>query len=157
MLWPERTRIAAEVRSALTFLHRNNTVHGHLNAANVLLLDLGMMAGSATATKITSCRSSPTPGSAGCWWISPARCCAARSASMAPYLDPEFLASSDLRPASYAYAFSVLLLRLLTGHRHPRPVRRGVARLALSCCDMASHNRPDLASETVANTLQCFL
>ncbi|CAN6162574.1 unnamed protein product [Urochloa humidicola] len=180
MLWPERTRIAAEVRSALAFLHRNNTVHGHLNPANVLLLDL-------TATKM-SCSKVSDSGLCRLLVDQPGavlRC--TLSASTAPYLDPEFLTSGDLRPASDAYAFGILLLRLLTGRppmglaRHVQAALEGgtvatdildpaagewpyapeqaqqLARLAVSCCDMASHNRPDLTANTVANTLECFL
>ncbi|CAN6200401.1 unnamed protein product [Urochloa humidicola] len=56
--WPERTRIAAEVRSALAFLHRNNSVHGHLNPANVLLLEeLEPDAAGTTKSKITTTKS----------------------------------------------------------------------------------------------------
>jgi interleukin-1 receptor-associated kinase 1 len=173
LLWPERTRIAAEVRSALVFLHGNGVVHGHLKPPNVLL---------------TASGSSKLADSGLCLLLEPDVLlhCTLRSADTVAYVDPEFLTSGELRPTSDAYAFGVLLLRLLTG-RPPMGLARHVraalgegrvadildasagdwpytteqadqlAHLALSCCEMASHNRPDLAGEMVAHTLQSFL
>nr|XP_034589761.1 U-box domain-containing protein 33-like [Setaria viridis]TKW23631.1 hypothetical protein SEVIR_4G304000v2 [Setaria viridis] len=172
LLWPERTRIAAEVRSALIFLHDNGVVHGHLKPPNVLLT--------------TSSSSSKLADSGLCRLLEPdvlMHC--TLSANTVAYVDPEFLASGELRPTSDAYAFGVLLLRLLTGRppmglaRHVRAAltegrvadildasagdwpytpeqAEQLAHLALSCCEMASHNRPDLAGEMVAHTLQSF-
>jgi hypothetical protein len=37
------------------------------------------------------------------------------SADTVAFLDPQFLTSGELHPTSDAYAFGVLLLRLLTG------------------------------------------
>ncbi|KAF8692356.1 hypothetical protein HU200_039684 [Digitaria exilis] len=172
--WPERTRIAAEVRAALVFLHRNGVVHGDLKPANVLLLpDLS---------------SSKLADSGLCRLLEPdagvlLRC--TLSASTVAYMDPEFLASGELRPTSDAYAFGVLLLQLLTGRpamglarqvqaamaegrlpevldaapgEWPHTLDRAeqLARLALRCCELTSDNRPDLAGDMVDQALEFF-
>jgi serine/threonine protein kinase len=169
LLWPERTRIAAEVRAALVFLHRNNMVHGDLKPANVLL-GLGL-----TTSKLADvglCRLLEADATAVLM-----RCTVA-------YMDPEFLASGELRPSSDAYAFGVLLLRLLTGLPAMGLARQvqaalvegrvteildasagdwpytleqaeQLAHLAVRCCEMTSDNRPDLAGE-MDQTLECF-
>ncbi|RLN11222.1 U-box domain-containing protein 33-like [Panicum miliaceum] len=101
------------------------------------------------------------------------------------YMDPEFLASRELRPSSDAYAFGVLLLRLLTGlpamglaRQVQAALAEGrvteildasagdwpytleqaeqLAHLAVRCCEMTSNNRPDLTGEMVDQTLECF-
>ncbi|KAL6603387.1 hypothetical protein ACP70R_043748 [Stipagrostis hirtigluma subsp. patula] len=173
--WPDRTRIAAEIWSALVFLHQNDMVHGDLKPANVLL-DAGLGSKLADAGL---CRLLEPDVSAVML-----RCTAMAGASLA-YMDPEFLASGELRPSSDVYAFGVLLLRLLTGRPamalvrqvqaalaegrlpeildatagewpYPQEQAEQLAQLAVACCEMASKNRPDLAGEMVARTIGCF-
>ncbi|XP_062233883.1 U-box domain-containing protein 33-like [Phragmites australis] len=178
MLWPDRTRIAAEICSALVFLHQNNMVHGDLKPSNVLLnagltsklADSGLcrlLEPDASAVMVRCMHTTSTGGT-----------------SLA-YMDPEFLASGELRPSSDVYAFGVLLLRLLTGRpamglvkqvqtalaegrlpgimdasagEWPYTQEQGeqLAQLGVTCCEIASKNRPDLAGEVVAHILGCF-
>ncbi|GJN39435.1 hypothetical protein PR202_gb28555 [Eleusine coracana subsp. coracana] len=166
--WPERTRIATQICSALIFLHQNNMVHGDLKPTNVLLLDDG----TAKLADYGLCRLLE-PDDASAVML---RC----NATSLPYMDPEFLATGELRPSSDVYAFGILLLRLLTGRPamglvkqvqaalaegrlsqiidvYPQEQAQQLARLGLNCCEMASTNRPDLAGEMVAQTLGCYL
>ncbi|KAL6873512.1 hypothetical protein ACP4OV_013594 [Aristida adscensionis] len=173
--WPDRTRIAAEVRSALVFLHRNGMVHGGVKPANVLL-DAGL--------------GSKLAGAGLCRLLEPdasavlMRCASPGGAALA-YMDPELLAAGELRPSSDVYAFGVVLLRLLTGRPAMGLVRQvqaalaegrlpevldavagewpygqeqaeQLAQLAVACCEIAGKNRPELAGEMVERTLGCF-
>ncbi|GJM97348.1 hypothetical protein PR202_ga14269 [Eleusine coracana subsp. coracana] len=166
--WPERTHIAAQICSALIFLHQNNMVHGDLKPTNVLLLDDG----TAKLADYGLCQLLE-PDDASAVML---RC----NATSLAYMDPEFLATGELRPSSDVYAFGVLLLRLLTGRPamglvkqvqaalaegrlsqiidvYPQEQAQQLAHLGLNCCEMASTNRPDLAGEMVAQTLGCYL
>jgi serine/threonine protein kinase len=175
MPWPDRTRIAAQICSALVFLHQNNMVHGDLKPANVLLHDDA----TAKLADYGLCQLLE-PEDAGAVLL---RCSATSSLA---YMDPEFLASGELRPSSDVYSFGMLLLRLLTGRPamglvkqvqtalaterlpqimdasvgewpYPREHAQQLAHLGVKCCEMASANRPELAGETVTQTLGCYL
>ncbi|KAJ3693043.1 hypothetical protein LUZ60_012138 [Juncus effusus] len=168
LTWRARIRISAEICSALMFLHSTSNktivvIHGDLKPANILLDDnlvsrLGdfgicrLLAADAN-TILFRC-SGPT--------------------GTFVYMDPEFLASGELRPCSDVYSFGIVLLRLLTGrpalgiinevHKAvekgkledildktagdwPLEVATQIADLGLRCCEIKRKARPDLAKE----------
>jgi serine/threonine protein kinase len=138
-------------------------VHGDLKPANVLL-------GLTSRCKLADsglCRLLEADAGAGAVLL---RC--TLSAFTVAYMDPEFLASGELRPSSDAYAFGVLLLRLLTGRPAmglARQVQEALAEgrvleildaaagewpytleqaeqlahLGVRCCEMTSLSRPE--------------
>ena len=165
--WHVRTRISAEICSALIFLHSykpHTVVHGDLKPANILL-------DSNFASKLGDfgiCRlivQSNTTNTL-CKWTHPKGTFA--------YMDPEFLSTGELTPSSDVYSFGVIILRLLTG-RPPLGIIKEVkeameggrlheildvsagdwpfiqakqlAQLALRCCELERKNRPDIARE----------
>ncbi|XP_017697851.2 U-box domain-containing protein 33-like [Phoenix dactylifera] len=165
--WRTRTRIAAEIRSALLFLHSkkpHSVVHGDLKPANILLDasftcklgDFGicrfLVQSNTTATPY--CRTSPKGTFA--------------------FMDPEFLTSGELTPHSDVFSFGVTILRLLTGKPAlgiigkvrdalekerldeivdasaggwPYVQAKKLAQLGLKCCEVERKRRPDLAGE----------
>lgn len=167
LTWQVRTRIIAEICSALIFLHSNKphpVVHGDLKPANILLdanlvsklSDFGIcrfLVESNTST--TLCRRTLPKGTFA-------------------YIDPEFLTTGELEPRSDVYAFGIIILRLLTGkpalgiarevqealdkgYLHsivdpsagdwPFVQAKQLAHLGSRCCDMNRRNRPALVGE----------
>lgn len=167
LTWQARTRILAEICSALIFLHSNNphpVVHGDLKPANILLdanlvskiSDFGicrLLIQSNTST--TLYRNTNPKGTFA-------------------YLDPEFLSTGELTPQSDVYSFGIIILRLLTG-KPPIGITRDVreamdkenlheivdksagnwpfvqanqlAHLGLRCSEISRKSRPNLVME----------
>ncbi|RWW21287.1 hypothetical protein GW17_00014577 [Ensete ventricosum] len=161
LTWQVRIRIAAEICSALVFLHSCkplSLVHGDLKPVNILLgsnfvskiSDLGMyrlLVRSSTLYHGTHLRKGTLA-----------------------YTDPELLSSGEITAKSDVYSFGVILLRLLTGRPAfgvskvvkealdmkclervldasagdwPYVQAEKLAKLGLKCCDMNRRNRPD--------------
>ncbi|KAL6569523.1 hypothetical protein OROMI_014037 [Orobanche minor] len=170
LLWKTRLRIAAELCSALVFIHScrpQGIVHGNLKPANILLdanfvsklSDFGM------CSELQKDKFSKN-NTILCHKTNP------KGTSL--YMDPEFFATGELTLRSDVYSFGIILLRLLTGKPAlgiTREVRfaldkgdlkdlldptagdwpfvqaKQLAHLALSCSDMNRKGRPDLACE----------
>ncbi|OIW19917.1 hypothetical protein TanjilG_28896 [Lupinus angustifolius] len=168
--WQYRIRIAAELCSALIFLHSckpNSIVHGDLKPSNILLdanlvsklSDFGMC-------RILSCHENSVDDTTEFWKTDPKGTFA--------YMDPEFLTSGELTPRSDVYSFGIILLRMLTGRSAfgiakevkyaldngnlkslldplagdwPFVQAEQLTRVALSCCEMNGNSRPDLYSD----------
>nr|GMD62342.1 U-box domain-containing protein 33 [Ipomoea batatas] len=169
--WQTRLRIAAELRSALIFLHSWNghgLVHGDLKPANVLL-------GSNFATKLSDfgiCRVLSEEELSDDKFT---RRCITDPKGTIVYMDPVFFATRELTPKSDVYSFGIILLRLLTGKpalgiiklvqcglldkgkfkdlldpsagKWPVVQAEQLARLALKCCEMNRRERPELDSQ----------
>ncbi|XP_054784245.1 U-box domain-containing protein 33-like isoform X2 [Prosopis cineraria] len=168
--WQARIRIAAELCSALIFLHSfrpHCIVHGDLKPSNVLL-DANFVS---KLGDFGICRILPNIESSGddttdCWRTIPK--------GTLVYMDPEFLASGELTLKSDVYSFGIILLRLLTGRPAlgitkevqyaldsgkfqslldslagdwPFVQAEQLARVALRCCELSRKNRPDLRSD----------
>ncbi|XP_010241879.1 PREDICTED: U-box domain-containing protein 33-like isoform X2 [Nelumbo nucifera] len=163
--WQMRTRIAAEMCSALMFLHSHTPhriVHGDLKPANILL-DANFVS---KLGDFGICRFIPHDEDSACWRTDPKGTFA--------YADPEFLSTGELTPKSDVYSFGVVLLRLLTGRpplgimremqyalekdnldavldasagNWPFVQARQLAHLALRCCEISRKNRPELRSD----------
>lgn len=168
--WQIRLRIAAELCSALIFLHSckpNSIIHGDLKPANILLdanfvsklSDFGIC-------RLLSQDESLNNNSTLYWKTDPKGTFA--------YMDPEFLSTAELTPKSDVYSFGIILLRLLTGRSAlgitkevqyaldsgnlkalldplagdwPFVQAEQLARLALRCCEINRRSRPDLGSD----------
>ncbi|KAH0469558.1 hypothetical protein IEQ34_001116 [Dendrobium chrysotoxum] len=166
LTWQARTRIAAEICTALMFLHSSKphpVVHGDLKPENILLdanlvsklSDFGLCNFVVQADTTTLYRHTHPKGTFA-------------------YMDPEFLATGDLTPLSDVYSFGVIILRLLTGMPAlglvkvvqevmnkqalygiidptsgdwPLVQAKQLAHLGLRCCQMNRKNRPDLVGE----------
>ncbi|XP_018684785.2 U-box domain-containing protein 33 isoform X1 [Musa acuminata AAA Group] len=164
LTWQVRIRIAAEICSALVFLHSRkplSVVHGDLKPVNILLdsnfvskiSDLGM-----NRLLVRSIGSSTLY-----------HCMHLRKGTFA-YMDPELLSSGEITAKSDVYSFGVILLQLLTGRAAfgvskvvkealdmkclervldasagdwPYVQAEKLAKLGLKCCDMNRRNRPD--------------
>lgn len=164
--WQIRTSIAAEICSALIFLHSNKPciVHGNVKPSNILLDanyvsklgDLGIVSliqknDLVKSTSISNNSDEPSV-----------------------YVDPEYLETGELRPESDVYSFGVILLRLLTARPlqalvkdvksalengninavldfsagdWPLEQAKRLAQLALRCCNKNRLDRPDLVSD----------
>ncbi|MED6121124.1 hypothetical protein PIB30_027334 [Stylosanthes scabra] len=165
--WQVRISIAADICSALIFLHSGepSIIHGNLKASKVLLdanfvaklADIGIRdlveknVDSADATRIHN-----------------------HSNESLLYVDPEYVATGKFTPESDVYSFGILLLQLLTGRpllglvrdvkcalekdnleavldfsagEWPLDQTIHLAYLALRCCEKTWLNRPDLTSD----------
>ncbi|XP_074563107.1 U-box domain-containing protein 33-like isoform X1 [Curcuma longa] len=164
LMWQTRTRIAAEICSALIFLHSCkpfSVVHGDLKPGNILLDanfvsklgDFGicrLLVQSINSTALYHHTRQPKGTFA--------------------YMDPELLTSGEITVKSDMYSFGVVLLRLLTGrpafgiskivqqaldknclHKildgsagdWPYLHAEKLAKVGLKCCAMKRRNRPD--------------
>ncbi|KAK7274409.1 hypothetical protein RIF29_15495 [Crotalaria pallida] len=168
--WQARIRIAAELCSALIFLHSSkphSIVHGDLKPSNVLLdANLVSKLSDFGICRILSCCNSSSNSTTQFLITDPKGTFA--------YMDPEFLASGELTPKSDLYSFGIILLRLLTGRSAlgiakevkyaldtgklkslldplagdwPFVQAEQLTRLALRCCEMNRKSRPDLYSD----------
>ncbi|KAK7274412.1 hypothetical protein RIF29_15498 [Crotalaria pallida] len=168
--WQARIRIAAELCSALIFLHSSkphSIVHGDLKPSNVLLdANLVSKLSDFGICRILSCCNSSSNSTTQFLITEPKGTFA--------YMDPEFLASRELTTKSDVYAFGIILLRLLTrgsalgiannvkyaldtgklkslldpsAGDWPFVQAEQLTRLALWCCEMNRKSRPDLCSD----------
>jgi serine/threonine protein kinase len=166
--WRMRISIAADICTALIFLHSNkpkSIAHGDLKPDNVLLDanfvgklgDFGISRSlNLTNTTVTPYhRTDHIKGTLG-------------------YMDPEYITSGELTAQCDVYSFGVVLLRLLTGKgplslqsevgtslrsgilhdildasagEWPPGYAEELAHLALRCCQYDRKERPDLAKE----------
>ncbi|XP_031483011.1 U-box domain-containing protein 33-like [Nymphaea colorata] len=163
LTWESRLRIAAEICSAIVFLHSNGITHGNLKPSNILL------DGNLNVKIINSGIShlfrdhyhtyvNNDPG------------------GLHSYMDPEFFEEGTLTKQVDIYSFGVIILRLLTG-RSPlllvEEVRKAksaeklkdlidpvagdwpyvhivqLANLGLECCNARRDSRPDLKSHVL--------
>ncbi|XP_050204109.1 U-box domain-containing protein 33-like isoform X2 [Mercurialis annua] len=167
--WQARTLIATELCFVLIFLHSSSPhsiVHGDLKADNVLLdanfvcklSDFGICRANSLLENARDMTLSHEMDPEGTFY----------------HLDPHFLSTGELSPASDIYSFGIILLQLLTGKSAfdvandirykidegnvslyldplagdwPNVQAKQLARLGLNCCDMNPSNRPDLVSE----------
>ncbi|KAJ4778420.1 U-box domain-containing protein kinase family protein [Rhynchospora pubera] len=166
LTWQARCRIAAEICSALVFLHTLKpltVIHGDLKPANILL-DANFIS---RLGDFGICRLLEADASTILF-----RC--THPMGTFAYMDPEFLASGELRPCSDVYAFGIILLRLLTGRQAmgiinqvhdavdeerlqsildkaagewPFDLAMQLAELGLKCCEIKRKNRPDLSKD----------
>ncbi|GJM94086.1 hypothetical protein PR202_ga10700 [Eleusine coracana subsp. coracana] len=165
--WSHRFRIAAEIATALLFLHQTKPeplVHRDLKPANILLdrnyvskisdVGLARLVPPSVADKVTQYRLTATAGTF----------C---------YIDPEYQQTGKLGVKSDIYSLGVLLLQVITarppmGLTHhvekaidagnfgqmlditvkdwPVEEALGYAKLALKCTEMRRKDRPDLAT-----------
>ncbi|KAK1661535.1 hypothetical protein QYE76_049694 [Lolium multiflorum] len=166
LTWQVRTRIIAEMCSALAFLHSNKphpVIHGDLKPANILLDGnlVSKLGDFGTCRLLTQSNTSTTTTR-----LYPRGTFA--------YMDPEFLSTGELTPRSDVYSFGIIILQLLTG-RPPQKIAEMVedamedgglqsiidpsagswpfvqanqlAHLGLRCAEMSRRRRPDLARE----------
>ncbi|KAI4369880.1 hypothetical protein MLD38_018277 [Melastoma candidum] len=169
--WKTRIRIAAELCSALVFLHSSSPqsiIHGDLKPGNVLLdAHLVSKLSDFGICRFISRNASSSNNTTLLYKTENPR-------GTLQYMDPEFLSSGELSMKSDVYSFGVILLRLLTGKSAlgiikevqnavesgnlkstldplagdwPYLQAEQLARLALRCCDMNRKNRPDLGSD----------
>ncbi|CAK8542381.1 unnamed protein product [Lathyrus sativus] len=168
--WQTRIRLAAELCSALIFLHSSkphSIVHGDLKPSNIILdANLVSKLSDFGICRILSNLENSTNNNTLFWRTDPK--------GTFVYMDPEFLASGELTPKSDVYSFGIILLRLLTGRPAlgitkevkyaldtgkltslldplagdwPFVQAEQLARLALRCCEMSRKSRPDLHSD----------
>ncbi|CAA7403372.1 unnamed protein product [Spirodela intermedia] len=165
--WQARTRIAADICSALIFLHSSaphSVVHGDLKPANVLLdSTFSSKLGDFGLSRLLSHSSAFSSYTTLCHRTAP------KGTIM--YMDPEILVTGELTLGSDIYSLGVIILRLLTGrpaHRIVRDVEEALegntfrrmvdqsagdwpfvqanqlVNLAMQCCQMNRRDRPDL-------------
>jgi serine/threonine protein kinase len=166
--WRMRIKIAADICTALIFLHSNKPkgiAHGDLKPDNILLGDnfVGKLGDFGISRSLNLTNTTITPyhqtnqikGTLG-------------------YMDPGYIASGELTAQYDVYSFGVVLLRLLTGKsplglpseveaalnnemlqqvvdasagEWPPEYSKKLAILALRCCRYDRKERPDLAKE----------
>lgn len=165
--WQIRIQIVADICSALIFLHSNKPciIHGNLKPSKVLL-DANFV------SKL---------GDLGIFHLIPQKehpayttklCNNLKGISM--YMDPEYLETGKLTPASDIYSFGILMLQILTGRPllsvvkdvkcalenenfnavldfsagdWPLEQAKQLAQLGLRCCEKHPLYRPDLVLE----------
>lgn len=170
LTWKTRTRVIAEISSALCFLHSSKPeqiVHGDLKPENIVL-------STHLSSKICDfgiCRL-VTEESLHC----PSFRRGTEPKGAFTYTDPEFQRNGVLTPKSDVYSFGLIILQLLTGRQPVRlaaEVRKAVscgnlaslldssagewptfvatrlAELGLECCQSSSRDRPDLTPSLV--------
>lgn len=163
--WQLRFKIAAEIGTALLFLHQTRpepVVHRDLKPGNILLdgnfvskiADVGLARLLPATDHVTQCRVTSTAGTL----------C---------YIDPEYQKTGMLGTKSDIYSFGVILLQLITGqppmglaHRVERALEEGtfegildpavpdwpltevlsLAKMAVKCAEMRRKDRPDLST-----------
>ncbi|XP_058082220.1 U-box domain-containing protein 33 isoform X2 [Magnolia sinica] len=165
--WQTRTRIAADICSALIFLHSNRPdgiVHGDLKPGNVLI-DSNYVA---KLGDFGICRLIPQKDT------DTTLCLMTDPKGTPLYMDPEFRATGVLTPRSDVYSFGIIILRLLTGKPvlgiakevedalkngclqrvldetagdWPFVQAKQLAHIGVRCCQLSRKNRPDLVSE----------
>lgn len=162
--WATRFRIAAEIGTALNFLHRTRPeplVHRDLKPANILL-DKNYVS---KIGDVGLSRLIPTqPNSFNQY-------CMTAAAGTFCYIDPEYQQTGMLGTKSDIYSFGVILLQLITAkppmgltHFVESAIEMGrfenvldwtvndwpvlealsLAKLALKCCELRRKDRPDL-------------
>ncbi|KAJ4717849.1 Protein kinase domain [Melia azedarach] len=165
--WRMRFKIAAEITTALLFLHQNKPeplVHRDLKPANILLdqnyvgkigdVGLARLVPSSVADSVTQYHMTAAAGTF----------C---------YIDPEYQQTGMLGVKSDLYSLGVMLLQMITArppmglsHKVEKAIENGTfselldptvtgwpveealsfAKLALQCCELRKRDRPDLAS-----------
>ncbi|CAN1751729.1 U-box domain-containing protein 32, partial [Linum perenne] len=165
LTWQTRVRIAAEICSALIFLHSNNPciIHGNLKPSKVLL-----------DTNLVSKMSD-----FGMHHLVPQGDNKSNPNVVSEYIDPEYLKTGNLTPESDVYSLGIVLLFLLTARPvggvvkdvkcalekekletvldhtagdWPLDLIKPLADLALRCCNCNKSNRPK--TSTVLAQLQ---
>ncbi|XP_062173012.1 U-box domain-containing protein 33-like isoform X2 [Alnus glutinosa] len=170
LTWKTRTRIIAEISSALCFLHSSNPeqiAHGNLKLESIVLsTDL-----SSKICDFGICRL-VTEESLHC----PSFRRSTEPKGAFTYTDPEFQRNGVLTPNSDVYSFGLIILQLLTGRQPvglaaevrkavscgklaslldssagewPTFVAMRLAELGLHCCQVSSRDRPDLTPSLV--------
>eukprot|EP00850_Spirogloea_muscicola_P002888 SM000011S19066 [mRNA] locus=s11:620713:624599:- [translate_table: standard] len=152
--WYTRVRIAAEVTSALVFLHENNPpiVHRNVKPSNILLdhnliaklADVGIATLMPERTSELT-RQSHVVKDQG-------------AVETLPYVDPEFCSTGQWGTKSDVYSLGIVLLQLLTGKVQIRDrVERAVQKENLeSVLDPAGGEWPcDVALEMALLALEC--
>ncbi|XP_027334440.1 U-box domain-containing protein 33-like isoform X2 [Abrus precatorius] len=165
--WQTRIRIAAELCSALIFLHSSkphSIAHCDLKPSNILLdANLVCKLSDFGICRILSCQESSSDNTAQYWRTVPK--------GTFFYMDPEFLSSGELTPKSDVYSFGIILLILITGRPALGIIKKvkyaldagklqslldplagdwpfmtieQLARLALRCCEKNYMSRPNL-------------
>ncbi|XP_061341263.1 U-box domain-containing protein 33-like isoform X2 [Gastrolobium bilobum] len=168
--WQTRIRIAAELCSALIFLHASkphSIVHGDLKPSNILLdANLVSKLSDFGICRVLSCQESAANNTTQFWITDPK--------GSFVYMDPEFLSTCELTPKSDVYSFGIILLELLTGKPGlglkkevqcafdagklkslldplagdwPFEQAEKLTRLALRCCEIDRKSRPELHSD----------
>lgn len=165
--WSIRFKIAAEIATALLFLHQNKPeplVHRDLKPANILLdqnyvskigdVGLAQLVPPSAADTVTQYHMT-------------------RAVGTFCYIDPEYQQTGMLGVKSDLYSLGVMLLQLITArpamglsHQVEQAIENGtfselldptvtgcpveaalsIAKLALQCCELRKRDRPDLAS-----------
>ncbi|MED6126662.1 hypothetical protein PIB30_080577 [Stylosanthes scabra] len=168
--WPKRFEIAAEIATALLFLHQAKPepiVHRDLKPANILLdrnfvskisdVGLARLVPSSVVDSVTQ------------YYMTTA-------AGTMHYIDPEYQQTGRLTPKSDVYSLGIMLLQIITArpplglpHQVKRAIEKGqlsnvldpsvtdwpveealsFAKLALQCSELRKRDRPDLATVIV--------
>ncbi|KAK7383438.1 hypothetical protein VNO78_29117 [Psophocarpus tetragonolobus] len=168
--WWKRFEIAAELATALLFLHQKKpdpVVHRDLKPANILLdknfvgkisdVGLARLVPASVADSVTQYHMTAAAGTL----------C---------YIDPEYQQTGKLTTKSDIYSLGIMLLQIVTAkpamglaHHAERAIKKGTfsemldpaitdwpleealafAKLALSCAELSKKDRPDLASVVV--------
>lgn len=177
--WYTRFRIAAEVATALLFLHSAKPVpivHRDLKPANILL-DRNFVSkiGDVGLAKLV-------PIATGGRGYNSVFHRDTMPVGTFAYIDPEYQRTGSFGPKSDVYALGIVLLQLLTGRqavgvaetaevaiemgefedildksagKWPVEEALGMARLALQCAEMKRKNRPELDTDVIRYLAYC--